>query len=136
MSVERDGNFITLSAGGEAVRLPFAAYESGKQTIATIVDQARTADGIVRGSVIARANKIELKWAVLSCEAWSDICTFFDRHFYFNARYWDMSANAFKTKKMYVGDRSAQPFIVDADSGKPTYWLNCEANIIGVGEKA
>ena len=134
MSVERDGNFITLSEGGETLRLPFAAYESGKQTIATIVDQARTADGIMRGSVIARANKIELKWAVLSCEAWSDICRFFDKHFYFNARYYDMEANTFKTKRMYVGDRSAQPFIVDADSGKPTYWLNCEANIIGVGE--
>lgn len=136
MSVERDGNFITLSAGGEAVRLPFAAYESGKQTIATVVDSARTADGIVRGSVIARANKIELKWAVLSCEAWYDICRFFDRHFYFNARYWDMSANAFKTKRFYVGDRSAQPFLMDATTGKPKYWLNCEANIIGVGEKA
>lgn len=134
MAVERDGNFITLSAGSDSLQLPFAAYESGKQTIATVVDQARTADGIVRGSVIARANKIELKWAVLTPEAWSNICKFFDKHFYFNARYYDMSANAFKTKKMYVGDRSAQPFIMDATTGKPTYYLNCEANIIGVGE--
>lgn len=135
MSVERDGNFITLSAGGEAIKLPFAAYESGKQTIATVVDQGRTVDGIVRGSVIAKATKIELKWAVLSPEAWADICSFFDKHFYFNARYYDMAKNAFVTKKMYVGDRSAQPFIMDATTGKPTYYLNCEANIIGVGEK-
>ena len=77
MPVERDGNFITLSAGGEAIKLPFAAYESGKQTIATVVDQGRTVDGIVRGSVVAKATKIELKWAVLSPEAWADICSFF-----------------------------------------------------------
>ena len=134
MPIERNGNFITLSQDGDSIQVPFAAYESGKQTIATMVDQARTADGIVRGSVIARANKIELKWAVLSPEKWSEICQFFDKHFYFNATYYDMSANAFRTKTMYVGDRSAQPFKMDSVTGKPLYYLNCEANIIGVGE--
>ena len=135
MSVERTGNFITLSAGGDSIQLPFAAYESGKQIISTMVDQARTADGIVRGSVIARANKIELKWAVLSPEVWSDICKFFDKHFYFNVHYYDMAANAFRTKKMYVGDRSAMPFKINATTGKPLYYLECQANIIGVGEE-
>lgn len=136
MSVERNGKFITLSAGGDTLQLPYAAYESGKQTIATIVDQARTADGIVRGSVIAKASKIELKWNVLTPEGWASICNFFDKHFYFNVNYLDMTTNTFKTKKMYVGDRSAQPFLIDTETGKPTYYLNCEANIIGVGEKA
>lgn len=135
MSVEKTGNFITLAAGGDSIQLPFAAYESGKQIISTMVDQARTADGIVRGSVIARANKIELKWAVLTPETWSAICTFFDKHFYFDAYYYDMSTNSFQTKKMYVGDRSAMPFIMDKVSGKPLYYLECEANIIGVGEE-
>jgi hypothetical protein len=135
MSIERDGKFITLSAGGEALKLPFAAYESGKQIIATVVDQARTADGIVRGSVVAKASKIELKWAVLTPNSWKDICRFFDKHFYFNATYLDMTTNTFKTKKFYVGDRSAQPFMIDSTTGIPKYYLNCEANIIGVGEK-
>lgn len=135
MSVERTGNFITLSSDGDSIQIPFAAYESGKQTIATMVDQARTADGIVRGSVIARANKIELKWAVLSPEVWAEICQFFDKHFYFDATYWDMAANSFQTKTMYVGDRSAMPFKMDAVTGKPTYYLECQANIIGVGEE-
>ena len=135
MSIERTGNFITLSSGGDSIQIPFAAYESGKQTIATMVDQARTADGIVRGAVIARANKIELKWAVLTPETWSQICSFFDKHFYFDAYYMDMATNTFQTKTMYVGDRSAQPFMIDDVSGKPKYYLNCEANIIGVGEE-
>lgn len=135
MSVERTGNFITLSSDGDSIQIPFAAYESGKQSIATMVDQARAADGIVRGSVIAKANKIELKWAVLSPEKWSEICTFFDKHFYFDAYYWDMQTNSFQTKTMYVGDRSAQPFRIDNSTGKPTYWLDCQANIIGIGEE-
>ena len=134
MSVERTGKFITLSSGSDSIQIPFAAYESGKQTIATMVDQARTADGIVRGSVLARANKIELKWAVLTPETWAEICQFFDKHFYFNATYWDMAANAFQTKTMYVGDRSAMPFRMDSTTGKPLYYLECQANIIGIGE--
>ena len=135
MSVERTGKFITLSAGSDTLQLPYAAYESGKQTIATVVDQARTADGIVRGSVIAKASKVELKWAVLTPSVWGDICRFFDKHFYFNVNYLDMTTNTFKTKKFYVGDRSAQPFLIDTVTGLPKYYLNCEANIIGVGEK-
>ena len=38
------------------------------------------------------------------------------------------------TKKFYVGDRSALPFITDAATGIPTYYIECQANIIGVGE--
>jgi hypothetical protein len=135
MSIERTGNFVRLTAGGDTLYLPFAAYDSGKQTISTMVDSARTADGIVKGVVIARANKLELKWAVLTPETWAQICTFFNKHFYFMARYWDMQKNTLVMKKFYVGDRSAQPFKIDPDTGKPLYYLNCEANIIGVGEK-
>jgi hypothetical protein len=134
MSVERYGNFITLSAGNDTLQLPFVAYESGKQTVATMVDQARTADGIVRGAVIAKASKLELTWKVLSPAVWAQICTFFNNHFYFDATYLDMETNSFVTKKFYVGDRSAMPFIVDEDTGIPTYYLDCQANIIGVGE--
>ena len=134
MSVERYGNFITLTAGNDTLQVPFAAYESGKQTIATMVDQARTADGIVRGSVIAKASKIELKWKALSPAVWSQICTFFNNHFYFDATYLDMETDTFVTKKFYVGDRSAMPFIIDEVTGEPTYYLDCQANIIGIGE--
>lgn len=134
MAVERYGKFITLTSGNDTLQLPFAGYESGKQTIATMVDQARTADGIVRGAVIAKASKIELKWKVLSPEVWSEICSFFNNHFYFDATYLDMETNSYVTKKFYVGDRSAMPFIVDAESGIPTYYIDCQANIIGIGE--
>ena len=134
MAVERYGNFITLTAGDDTIQLPFAGYESGKQTVATMVDQARTADGIVRGSVIAKTNKIELKWKVLSPAVWSQICNFFDKHFYFDATYLDMEVNSFVTKKFYVGDRSGMPFMIDEITGIPAYYLDCQANIIGVGE--
>ena len=134
MAVERYGQFVTLTAGNDTLQLPFVAYESGKQTVATMVDQARTADGIVRGSVIAKASKLELKWKVLSPTVWAQICTFFNNHFFFDATYLDMETNTFVTKKFYVGDRSAMPFIVDDVTGIPTYYIDCQANIIGIGE--
>ena len=134
MSVERYGTFVTLSAGGDTLQLPYVGYDSGKQTEATMVDQARTADGIVRGSVIATATKLEMKWKVLSPAVWSEICTFFKNHFYFDATYFDMVTKSMVTKTFYVGDRSANPFIVDDVSGEPIYYMDCQANIIGVGE--
>ena len=134
MAVERYGNFITLQADGDTLILPYAGDNSGTQTIATMVNQARTADGIVRGEVIATAPKHELKWRVLSPEKWSEILTFFDKHFYFNATYTDMVTNRTVTKTFYVGDRSANPFLIDQASGKPRYYLDCQANIIGIGD--
>ena len=136
MAVERYGNFITLQADEDTLILPYAGDNSGTQTIATMVNQARTADGIVRGEVIAVANKIEMTWRVLTPETWSSICSFFQRHFYFNATYWDMQTNSLQTKTFYVGDRSAMPFMIDSISGKPKYYLDCKANIIGIGESA
>ena len=135
MAVEVYGNFVTLSAGGETLQLPYAAYGSGKQTVATVVDQARTADGIVRGSVVATASKLALTWKCLSPDVWRGICAFFRRHFYFDATYLDMETDTFVTKKMYVGDRSALPLMIDDVTGKPIYYLDCQANIIGIGEE-
>ena len=134
MSVEKYGTFITLQADGDTLILPYAGDDSGKQIVATMVNQARTADGIVRGEVIATAPKHELKWRVLTPEKWSEILTFFNKHFYFEATYTDMITNSTVTKTMYVGDRSAQPFLIDTVSGKPRYYLDCQANIIGIGE--
>ena len=116
------------------LKLYFEVATKASMSVWFSSNQARTADGIVRGSVIAKANKIELKWAVLTPEVWANICTFFDKHFYFNATYYDMQTNSMQTKTMYVGDRSAQPFKMDSVTGKPLYYLDCQANIIGVGE--
>lgn len=133
MAVERYGKFITLSEGGDSVRLPYPSNESGLQSRATLVDTARTQDGVVRGEVIGSVSKVELTWRVLSPAKWSELLQFFERHFYFNCTYLDMTVNDYRTRKFYVGDRSASPFLVDTETGIPRYYLNCKANIVGVG---
>ena len=68
---------------------PYPDKDSGLQTIATLVNSARTADGVMRGEKIGRdQSKIELTWNVLTPEVWSAMLAQFD-NFYFTCRYID-----------------------------------------------
>lgn len=115
---------------------PYPSYESGLQTTITTVDSARMADGVLRAKKIGRdQSKVELTWAALTAEQWSKMLKIFKDNFYFNIRYFDMVENDWITRRFYVGDRSAQPFMVDKNTGRPRYWLNCQANVIDTGEE-
>ena len=115
---------------------PYPSYESGLQTTITTVDSARMADGVLRAKKIGRdQSKIELTWAALTAEQWSKMLKIFKDNFYFNIRYFDMVENDWITRRFYVGDRSAQPFMVDKNTGRPRYWINCQANVIDTGEE-
>lgn len=118
------------------VEFPYPSNESGLQTTITTVDSARMADGVLRAKKIGRdQSKVELTWAALTPEVWSRMLKIFDENFYFNIRYFDMVQNDWITRRFYVGDRSAQPFMVDKNTGRPRYWLNCQANVIDTGEE-
>lgn len=113
---------------------PYPDKDSGLQKISTIVDGARTADGVMRGERVGRdISKIELTWSVLTPEVWARILQQFAQ-FTFSVRYIDMATNDWVTRTCYVGDRSAQPFLVDPKTNRPKYYLNCKANVIDVGE--
>lgn len=116
------------------VAFPYPDKDSGLQQVSTLVDSARTADGVMRGERIGRdVGKIELTWSVLTPETWSKMLQIF-QNFTFSVRYIDMVTNDWVTRKFYVGDRSAQPFLVDPETNRPKYYLQCKANIIDVGE--
>lgn len=113
---------------------PYPDKDSGLQGTYTIVDSARSLDGVMRGERIGRdMAKIELKWSALSPTQWSDMLKIFER-FTFDVRYMDMVTNTWKTRKFYVGDRSAQPVMIDPVTNRPAYYTECKANIIDVGE--
>lgn len=114
---------------------PYPSNESGLQTTLTTVDGARMADGVFRGKKIGRdQSKVELTWRVLEPEVWARMLQIFNTSFTFTIRYFDMVRNDWHTRIFYVGDRTAQPFMVDAETGKPKYWQNCKANVIDTGE--
>ena len=118
------------------VEFPYPSHESGLQTTVTTVDSARMADGVLRAKKIGRdQSKVELTWAALTAEQWSSMLKIFRDNFYFNIRYFDMVENNWITRRFYVGDRTAQPFMVDKKTGRPRYWINCQANVIDTGEE-
>ena len=62
---------------------PYPDKDSGLQTISTLVNAARTADGVMRGEKIGRdQSKIELTGNVLTPEVWSRMLQQFN-NFYF-----------------------------------------------------
>lgn len=113
---------------------PYPDKDSGLQQVSTLVNSARTADGVMRGEKIGRdIGKIELVWNVLTPAVWSSMLQQFN-NFTFTVRYIDMVTNDWITRTFYVGDRSAKPYLIDVNTNRPKYYVECKANIVDVGE--
>lgn len=116
--------------------IPFPTPKRGLGiSIATSVDAARNANNVVVAQKLGRdVQKLDgLMWAYLTAEQWSTMLREFQK-FYVVVSYPDMVTNTWTTRKMYVGDRSAEPFKLDKDTGLPVSYINCKANLIDVGE--
>ena len=115
--------------------VPYPDYDSGLQTVSTLVDGGRMADGVFRGKKVGRdQQKIELKWNRLSPDIWYELLQIWDKNFVFTLRFYSMTADGWVSRRFYVGDRSGQPFLVNPATGRPKYWKNCKANVIDTGE--
>ena len=115
------------------VALPYPDKESGALTISTMVESARTADGVMRGERVGRdLVKIEMTWNVLEPAEWANILRLL-QNFKVTVRYFDMVSNNWSEKYMYCSDRSARPFLINKNTGKPKYYLNCSVNLIDIG---
>ena len=102
---------------------------------ATIVDSARNANAVVVGQVVGREQqKLDrLEWAYLTAEQWSSILKEF-KNFDVTVTYPDMVNNTWTTRKMYPGDRTAEPFHLDPVTQLPIDYINCKVNLIDCGE--
>ena len=103
--------------------------------VATIVDSARNANAVVVGQVGGREQQTlnNLEWAYLTAEQWSAILKEFS-NFYVTVSYPDMVNNTWTTRKMYPGDRTAEPFHLDPVTQLPIDYINCKVNLIDCGE--
>jgi len=101
--------------------------------VSTIVSSSRNANGEVVGQKIGRdQNKLDaLVWPILDAETWSSMLQEFDQ-FFVVVKFPDMVSNQWRTVKMYPGDRSAEPYMVD-DDGFPTKYINCKVNLVDCG---
>ena len=103
--------------------------------VATIVDSARNANAVVVGQVVGREQQKlnNLEWAYLTAEQWSAILKEFS-NFYVTVSYPDMVNNTWTTRKMYPGDRTAEPVHLDPVTQLPIDYINCKVNLIDCGE--
>lgn len=125
--------WIELASG---IALPAPALGSGKTTISTIVDSGRNTDGMFVGSVVGDDKlKIECKFPALSPEEMQRLLMIFDRKqggsFVNRFRVFDPRVNDYVYMEMYVGDRSGEPYTLDAN-GRPRFWKDVQANLIEV----
>ena len=106
-----------------------------KPTVTTIVNAGRNANGVVVGQRIGRDQyKLDgLEWPWLTAEMWGYILRLI-KGFYFYVTFPDPVTEDPITIKMYCGDRTAEPYWVNLNSGAPTHYLNCKVNFIDTGE--
>ena len=106
-----------------------------KPTVVTIVSEGRNANAEVVGQRIGRDQyKIdELEWPWLSATEWSRILKILN-NFYVDVTFPDPVTNRRITIKMYCGNRTAEPYWVDANNN-PTYYRNCKVNLIDTGHR-
>lgn len=118
------------------IPIPNPNYSSMMQTVATLVNSGRNADGQFIGQKLGRdQSKIELQWDYLTAEEWAAILSIFDRNFVNEVTFFDMVSQRFITREMYVGDRTGRPFNPD-QLMNPRAWLECKANLVDTGRGA
>ena len=122
--------FITING----VEIPAPAYGLGF-IVTTTVDSARNSNNVVVGQKVGRdQQKINnVVWLHLDAVTWSTILKLLE-NFYVTVKYPDMVNNTWTTRKMYVGDRTAEVYKTDPVTKLPTEYINCKANLIDVGE--
>ena len=102
--------------------------------VSTIVNSGRDANGAVVGQRVGRDQyKIDgLEWPWLTAAQWERILSILS-HFFFFVTFIDPVSNSPRTIKMYCGDRTGEPYWVDAN-GNPTHYRNCKVNLVDTGE--
>lgn len=125
---------VQALSGGATIWLPNPERDSGKATIATMVNSGRNASAVVTAQKIGRdQDKTELKWPFMNKEDWEELLQFFDTNFFFNFTYYSPVAGEKITRKFYVSDRTFRPFDIDSN-GNPTAYQDLSLNIIDTGE--
>lgn len=125
---------VSALTGGATLMLPNPSTESGKGTIATLVNSGRNANAVVTAQKIGRdQDKVELAWDYMNKTDWEEILQFFDSNFFFELTYYSPVGGNRITRKFYVGDRTYQPFAID-EYGVPIAYKACKLNVVDTGE--
>jgi hypothetical protein len=99
----------------------------------TLVDSGRNVQGRMVGSVIRDdISKIEMSWKYLTADQWARILSLFASSFYNDVRFLNQTTNKYETRTFYVGDRSADMWRRDPQTGAVMGYTGCAIALIQV----
>lgn len=103
------------------------------EIVSTNVNSGRNANGELVGEKVGRdIYKLDsLEWRWLTKDEWSAILQLV-ANFKFTARFPDVVNGGYCTHLCYCGDRSAEPYYIDAN-GDFTRYRACKMNVIDCG---
>ena len=98
------------------------------------VNSGRNANAEVIAEKVGKTNLKynNLRWAWLTKDEWSLICSVFE-NFFVVAKVWNPLKNDFESIKMYPGDRTAEVYWLEEDGLTPKNFKDCKVNIIDCG---
>lgn len=104
-------------------------------TTSTIVDSGRNVKGKVVGSVVREdVVAIDATFNYITVEDWSAILKLFDSNqggsFYRKVTFYDQTSNTWKTRTMYVGDRTSNGLHILDKNGYPQAWLGAQLSLV------
>jgi hypothetical protein len=98
------------------------------------VNSGRNANAEVIAEKVGKTNLKynNLRWAWLTRDEWSLICSVFE-NFFVVAKVWNPIKNDFESIKMYPGDRTGEVYWLEEDGITPKNFKDCKVNIIDCG---
>lgn len=98
------------------------------------VNSGRNANAEVIAEKVGKTNLKynNLRWAWLTKDEWSLICSVFE-NFFVVAKVWNPLKNDFESIKMYPGDRTGEVYWLEEDGITPKNFKDCKVNIIDCG---
>ena len=103
--------------------------------IETNANTATNANGELVGQQIGRSRQSpsELTWDYLDDKTWRALLSEFAQSSVAEVTYPDMASSMMVTRKVLVGDRSAQPCHIDRENGLPLDYVCCTISITDMG---
>nr|DAF76547.1 MAG TPA: hypothetical protein [Caudoviricetes sp.] len=121
--------------------MPNPDQDSFQGLVATLVNSARNAKGVVTAQKICRdQDKFTLKFSALSRAEWESLLSFWNSNFTFKLRYYSPELGKAITRVFYISDRTYNYLGFERDSkgkynyNKPTGYTDCSASIVDTGE--
>ena len=120
-----------LEINGVEVPCPSTGLEI---ILSDAVNSGRNANAEVIAEKVGKTNikYNNLRWAWLTKDEWSLICSLFS-NFFVVAKVFNPATNSFVNIKMYPGDRTAEVYWTETDGVTPKNFKDCKVNIIDCG---